>query len=72
MIDPALLRPGRLDKSLYCGFPNLADRLDILRSVSRKMDLSDDAEAYLHEIANSRKCSLYSGADLQAVYYVKS
>ena len=22
MVDVALLRPGRIDKSVYCGFPN--------------------------------------------------
>ena len=29
LIDPALLRPGRLDKSLLCGMPNLEERLDV-------------------------------------------
>lgn len=30
LIDPALLRPGRLDKALYCGFPDAAERHSIL------------------------------------------
>ena len=29
LIDPALLRPGRLDKSLFCNMPNTEDRLDV-------------------------------------------
>ena len=29
MIDPALLRPGRLDKSVICDLPNEAERLDV-------------------------------------------
>ena len=29
LIDPALLRPGRLDKSLLCDLPNTEDRLDV-------------------------------------------
>jgi len=29
LIDPALLRPGRLDKSLYVGMPNESDRLKV-------------------------------------------
>jgi peroxin-1 len=31
LIDPALLRPGRLDKSILCPMPGEEDRLDILR-----------------------------------------
>jgi ATP-dependent 26S proteasome regulatory subunit len=29
LIDSALLRPGRLDKSLFCDMPNLEDRKDV-------------------------------------------
>lgn len=29
LIDPALLRPGRLDKALLCGLPNLDERLEV-------------------------------------------
>ena len=29
LIDSALLRPGRLDKSLFCGLPNLEERKDV-------------------------------------------
>ncbi|KAE8900407.1 hypothetical protein PF005_g1768 [Phytophthora fragariae] len=69
MIDPALLRPGRLDKSLYCGFPNEEERLDILRAVSKDMELSDEAQEYLPEIASAPKSVHFSGADLQAIMY---
>ena len=31
MIDPALLRPGRLDRTVACPFPNRDERRDILR-----------------------------------------
>lgn len=30
MIDPALLRPGRLDKALLCSLPNDEERLDVI------------------------------------------
>ncbi|UIZ22372.1 hypothetical protein KXD40_005076 [Peronospora effusa] len=69
MIDPALLRPGRLDKSFYCGFPNEEERLDILRAVSKDMDLSTEALEYLSEIASDPKSAHFSGADLQAIMY---
>ncbi len=29
MIDPALLRPGRLDKSVLCGLPNGEERKEV-------------------------------------------
>lgn len=73
LIDPALLRPGRLDKSLICDLPNLDDRLDILRALSKKLNLdptllsSSPTHQDLHEVA--RRTDGYSGADLQAVIY---
>lgn len=65
LIDPALLRPGRLDKSLLCDMPNAEDRLDILRACSRKIALSPDVD--LNDYV--AKTEGYSGADLQAVLY---
>jgi peroxin-1 len=71
LIDPALLRPGRLDKSLICDLPSLSDRLDILRALGKKLKLSADVQdgphGGLHEIA--RRTEGYSGADLQALVY---
>lgn len=72
LIDPALLRPGRLDKSLICDMPAHEDRLDILQAVSGKLKLDESVaqaqnEQSLAEIA--RRTDGYSGADLQAVVY---
>lgn len=72
LIDPALLRPGRLDKSLICDMPDHEDRLDILRAVSGKLKADDyvmraEGSQTLREIA--RKTQGCSGADLQAVVY---
>lgn len=65
LIDSALLRPGRLDKSVICDMPNYEDRLDILRSITTKMDLADDVK--LEEIAE--KTNGFSGADMQGLGY---
>ncbi|KAK2073516.1 hypothetical protein P8C59_007797 [Phyllachora maydis] len=68
LIDPALLRPGRLDKSLLCPVPDLDDRLDILRALGRKVRLGPDvlaSEADLVELG--RRTENFSGADLQAL-----
>ena len=72
LIDPALLRPGRLDKSLLCGLPNEDERLDILHAVGGSLTLSpslkdDKPSESLRFLAQSTKN--YSGADLQAVMY---
>jgi len=37
LLDAALLRPGRLDRLLFCDFPALHDRLDILGVLSKKV-----------------------------------
>lgn len=76
LIDPALLRPGRLDKSLLCDMPDRADRADILRALSGKLRMDpallnsaddDSSEQTLDEVA--RRTEGYSGADLQAIIY---
>ncbi|OAA77832.1 ATPase, AAA-type, core [Akanthomyces lecanii RCEF 1005] len=68
LIDPALLRPGRLDKSLLCDMPAAEDRLDILKALFQKVRLSEElteSEDVWEEIA--RRTDGFSGADLQAL-----
>ncbi|KAI8922094.1 P-loop containing nucleoside triphosphate hydrolase protein [Powellomyces hirtus] len=65
IIDPALLRPGRLDKSLLCGLPDEEERLEILHAVAAKLEL--DPAVSLADYA--ARTSGFSGADLQAVLY---
>lgn len=73
LIDPALLRPGRLDKSLKCDLPGLEDRHDILQAHSKKLRIHQDIlknsnpHQSLFEVA--LRTDGYSGADLQAVIY---
>ena len=73
LIDPALLRPGRLDKSLLCDMPSLEDRLDILEALGKNLTISSSIlkgsnnDKSLREVA--RRTPGYSGADLQAVIY---
>ena len=42
MIDPAMLRPGRLDKLLYVPLPTKDDRLSILKTITRNVPMSKD------------------------------
>ena len=65
MIDPAMLRPGRLDKLVYVPLPNAAGRLDILRTATRAMPL--DETVSLDAITSDPRCVGFSGADLSAL-----
>ena len=67
LIDPALLRPGRLDKSLLCGMPSHSDRIDIIQAVSKKLAMTDEVVSRLDEVAS--RTEGFSGADIQAVVY---
>ena len=63
ILDPALLRPGRLDRLIYVPPPSLEGRLEILKIHTRDMPLDNDVD--LHEIA--RVTDGFSGADLELV-----
>ncbi|KAJ1019075.1 hypothetical protein NDA18_006225 [Ustilago nuda] len=65
LIDSALLRPGRLDKSLLCDMPGRGDRLDIMRAIARKVKLGEEVD--LEKWAD--RTDGFSGADLQALLY---
>ncbi|XP_043286241.1 nuclear valosin-containing protein-like [Venturia canescens] len=68
MIDPAVLRPGRLDKILYVGLPTAADRVDILKALTKNGTKPRfEASVDLEEVAKSANCDGYSGADLSAL-----
>jgi 26S proteasome regulatory subunit T6 len=62
ILDPALLRPGRIDRKIEFPNPNEASRADILRIHSRKMNLVRGID--LRAIAD--KMTGASGAELKA------
>lgn len=49
-IDPALLRPGRLDRHIFVGPPDFEARLQILRKNTQKFNL-EDSESILRDLA---------------------
>ena len=61
ILDPALLRPGRFDRQVYVGRPDMRGRVEILRVHTRKKPLADDVD--LKEIA--RQTTGFTGADLE-------
>jgi ribosome biogenesis ATPase len=65
IIDPAMLRPGRLDKLLFVPLPLPQDRVDILRTVARKSPVAPDVD--LDAIAASPRTEGFTGADLASL-----
>ena len=60
-IDVAMLRPGRLETALFVGLPDAEERVDIMRTLVRKVPNFE----YTAEIANiARQADGFSGADL--------
>ena len=65
LIDPAMLRPGRLDKLLYVPLPSSDERYSILCALSKKVKLASDVD--LHAIAHNPHANGFSGADCAAL-----
>lgn len=61
ILDPALLRPGRFDRQILVGRPDVKGREDILKVHSRNKPLEDDVD--LKAIA--ARTPGFSGADLE-------
>jgi len=79
MIDPAMVRPGRLDKLLYVDLPSPDERAEIVRTLCRRIPLGDAStgvevtEDVVDQIRQAietlvkEKGDGYSGADLAAL-----
>uniref|UniRef100_A0A9J7WWX8 Nuclear VCP like n=1 Tax=Cyprinus carpio carpio TaxID=630221 RepID=A0A9J7WWX8_CYPCA len=68
IIDRAVLRPGRLDKTLYVGLPPPADRYAILVTITKNGTKPLlDSDVNLEEIAHDARCESFTGADLSAL-----
>lgn len=61
ILDPALLRPGRFDRKVAVGRPDVAAREAILKIHAASKPLGDDVD--LHSVA--RQTSGFTGADLE-------
>jgi len=60
VLDPALLRPGRFDRQVTVGLPDIRGREQILKVHMRKVPLGDDVKASVI----ARGTPGFSGADL--------
>jgi transitional endoplasmic reticulum ATPase len=77
LIDPALLRPGRLERLIYVPPPDAAARAEILRASGRNIPLADDGdldadcaavlrEAALTAMRESLDAAVVTGAHIAA------
>ena len=63
ILDPAIMRPGRLDQLIYIPLPDYESRLSIFKANLRKSPLGSDVD--LHDLAN--RTDGFSGADITEV-----
>ena len=61
ILDPALLRPGRFDRQIYVGLPDISGREAVLKVHSKDKPLGDDVS--LRDVA--RATAGFTGADLE-------
>ena len=61
ILDPAILRPGRFDRKITVGTPDVGGREDILRVHAKNKPLSDDVD--LKQVAQTT--AGFTGADLE-------
>ncbi len=61
ILDPALLRPGRFDRQVYVGAPDVKGREEILRVHAKNKPLAEDVD--LNKIAKAT--ASFTGADLE-------
>ena len=76
IIDPAMIRPGRLDHQLFVALPSASERSEILRTLTKKTPLASDVDLVrIAEDPRARnfrytlllKSLINSGADLSAL-----
>lgn len=61
ILDPALLRPGRFDRQIYVGYPDIKGREEILKVHARNKPLAEDVS--LRDVAKAT--AGFTGADLE-------
>ena len=61
ILDPALLRPGRFDRQVYVGLPDIKGREEILKIHARNKPLAEDVD--LKQVAKGTPG--FTGADLE-------
>lgn len=63
LLDPALLRSGRIDRLVECKLPDYKSRLGVFKTLSRSLHLDDSVDlGFFAEVTEN-----YTGADIQSI-----
>ena len=68
MIDPAILRPGRLGTNIFIDLPDADGRVDILKTFIKRVLPSYTDFDVLETVARDRRCEGFSGADVENLH----
>ncbi|CAG9784135.1 unnamed protein product [Diatraea saccharalis] len=63
LVDPALLRAGRLQRHVYCSLPDKNGRLEVLKSLSKSVTVDEDVDL----VDLSARTEGFSPADLKSL-----
>lgn len=66
-IDPAILRPGRIGKSLFIDLPTSEERVEIIKVIIKRNKTPLAADVDVTNLGNDPRCEGFSGADLEAL-----
>ncbi len=61
-IDPAILRPGRFDRKIFIGPPDLEARVEML-----KLHMADRPQEKIDWLKTAQKCDYYTSAEIENV-----
>jgi SpoVK/Ycf46/Vps4 family AAA+-type ATPase len=61
-VDPAVLRPGRMDKKVFVGPPDLEARVDLL-----KLYMQDRPQSDMDWLGLAERCEYYTSAELEHI-----
>jgi SpoVK/Ycf46/Vps4 family AAA+-type ATPase len=67
MVDPALLRPGRIETHAYVGYPNQQEQREIFETLLRGVRCSDGVDGALDHICSHQKARQFTGADIKGI-----
>ncbi|KAI1195972.1 putative AAA family ATPase/60S ribosome export protein Rix7 [Nemania serpens] len=68
IIDPAILRPGRLGTNIFIDLPTADGRVEILKTRIRRVMPSYSNFDVLEAVARDRRCDGFSGADIDNLH----